>query len=391
MGHPCPEDMELTPLATTSGTQNLTAECRCPPKTAEYAPDGHCYQFFTAGPCQKGYYFSPDATQDITNFRRKYGVCRQLQECPEGFVFWPLDNVCYKKFTRGPCPKGLLLTEHEQLPSCRCGKDKELRAYRYENGKCYQHFTKGPCQEKGSLFLTNQICGCHTFLPHFHEETQQCYELDTVGPCEKGEVFRIKEKDYVAKCHCKEENIRYLNSSSCYRPFTQGPCPDHYFLVNSTSCMKQPCHRGYLYFPEHKSCHRIGTRGPCPEGKVVTFDFRTRPSVDGVSYNGLCVCEKENCRESNGQTICCEKGWIKYQGKCHKLYSQGPCRRGSWIAPQRATLGKEGACECLPGYSKQWNENNELECMPPIVIIAEFLNKTYRSTVQRRISMEEKT
>ncbi|XP_045478764.1 uncharacterized protein LOC123683854 isoform X3 [Harmonia axyridis] len=392
-GHPCPEDKELTPSTTSTVAQNLTAECRCPPKTAEYAEDGHCYQLFTVGPCQEGSYFAPESgvqSKKLVSYNlsdKKYGTCKQLLECPEGFIFWPLDNTCYKKYTRGPCSKGLLLTEHKKLPSCRCSKDKDLRDFRYENGKCYQHFTKGPCQEKGSLFLTNQICGCHNFLPHFHEATKQCYELDTIGPCQKGEVFRMKDHDSFAKCHCKEDYTRYLNSSSCYRPYTQGPCPHNHFLVNSTSCIKQPCRRGFLFFPKDQRCYRIGTKGSCPEGRVVTFDFRTRPSVDGISYNGLCVCEKENCDVSEQRTVSCAKGWIRYKGACHKLYSQGPCQSGTWLVPYRATLGKEGICECIPGYTKQTNKNLELECMPPSVIIAEYLNKTFRSIVSQKISI----
>lgn len=52
--------MELSPVPSTTGKQELAAECRCPPKTAQYANDGRCYELFSLGPCSKGHYFSPD-------------------------------------------------------------------------------------------------------------------------------------------------------------------------------------------------------------------------------------------------------------------------------------------------------------------------------------------
>ncbi|KAK9873081.1 hypothetical protein WA026_020812 [Henosepilachna vigintioctopunctata] len=385
-GHPCQEDMELTPTATGSDAQSLTAECRCPPNTAEYEEDGHCYRIFTDGPCEEGFYFSPVANQEP---RKKIGACVQIPECPQNSIFWPADKHCYRKHTRGPCAKGLLLTETNRLASCRCDESEELKTYKHDNGKCYEHFSKGPCEEKGSLFLNNQVCGCHSSLPHFHEESQQCYELETTGPCEKGEVFAVAPNGKAAQCHCKQDYIRYLNNSSCYRPFTRGPCPTNHILVNTTTCLKQPCQRGYLYYSENRSCHRVGTRGPCQEGKIITFDFRTRPSVDGISYNGLCVCEIENCRGNTSDTENCAKGWIRYGEKCYKLYSQGPCPKGSWLVPQRATLGKDAICECVPGYFKRINEKNEIECEAPIMFIAEYLNKSHRSLRKKNFELSE--
>lgn len=52
--------MELTPAPTTSKSEQLSAECRCPPKTAQSARDGRCYELFTIGPCERGQYFAPD-------------------------------------------------------------------------------------------------------------------------------------------------------------------------------------------------------------------------------------------------------------------------------------------------------------------------------------------
>lgn len=52
--------MELSPVAMRNGKQELAAECRCPPKTAQSARDGRCYELFQAGPCEKGQFFAPD-------------------------------------------------------------------------------------------------------------------------------------------------------------------------------------------------------------------------------------------------------------------------------------------------------------------------------------------
>lgn len=59
-GYPCPDGMELSPAASTASAQTFSAECRCPPRTAQSARDGRCYELFTAGPCDRGHYFAPD-------------------------------------------------------------------------------------------------------------------------------------------------------------------------------------------------------------------------------------------------------------------------------------------------------------------------------------------
>lgn len=68
IGYPCPEGMELSPITISSNRdeKRVAAECRCPPKTAQYAHNGQCYELFTIGPCEIGQYFAPD-TQYISN------------------------------------------------------------------------------------------------------------------------------------------------------------------------------------------------------------------------------------------------------------------------------------------------------------------------------------
>lgn len=69
VGHPCPEGMELSPTTIISpdGEKRVAAECRCPPQTAQFARDGHCYELFTVGPCENGQYFAPDTQYESSS------------------------------------------------------------------------------------------------------------------------------------------------------------------------------------------------------------------------------------------------------------------------------------------------------------------------------------
>lgn len=60
--------------------------------------------------------------------------------------------------------------------------------YHNQNG-CFQHFTRGPCRQKGHLFLPDRQCGCHDFLPHYHEDTKQCFEI---GAIDKAKILSGK-------------------------------------------------------------------------------------------------------------------------------------------------------------------------------------------------------
>lgn len=188
-------------------------------------------------------------------------------------------------------------------------------------------------------------------------------------------------------CVCKSGNIRFIIDGYCYRPYTQGPCPVGQILVNTTSCIQNPCQKGELFFSEKQQCYRIGTKGPCKNGQLVTFDFQTRPSLDGISYNGVCSCQKDigNCKEENTCDNTKGSGMILYKNRCYKLYTKGPCVRGAWLAPKRQKKEqiwmeddiKEGICECMPGYVKsvrRYNERKITECASPTVILADYLN-----------------
>ncbi|XP_060532578.1 uncharacterized protein LOC132705743 isoform X2 [Cylas formicarius] len=393
MGYPCPDGMELSPLPTKSG--KLLAECRCPPKTAQTRDGDECYQLFTRGPCQEGYYFAPEIALKTNTSKRAWGTCKQIATCSSSSaIHWPKDEKCYQRLTRGPCPKGQLLTvDANRIPVCACTKKKEFRDYHAEDGNCYQHFTKGPCKERGHLFLPDRTCGCHSFLPHFSDGN--CYELGTVGPCSKGEIFTVLPKTSTGGCVCKPGNIRYNDSPACYRPFTRGPCAKDEILINATTCVPQPCKRGELLHPSENACFKIGTRGTCPKGHVFSYDFDTRPSVDGVSYNGVCVCQHKDCDVDEEAELVCDRaeGLIRYGVRCYKLYSRGPCEKGAWLVPRRQ--GKElfddegqssdGVCECVPGHSRlvrRIDDGPVSECVSPAFHIADYLNNNYTAGVE---------
>lgn len=122
-------------------------------------------------------------TLKLFNFssRQRLGECKDPEPCPErGQVFWPRDNKCYSRLTRGPCPKGQLLTlDDDNLAVCSCSTKGELNMYHWpgENVGCYEHYTKGPCTEPGELFLPGGTCGCEKHLPHYHSDTKMCYPL----------------------------------------------------------------------------------------------------------------------------------------------------------------------------------------------------------------------
>lgn len=60
IGYPCPDTMEL---AVIHNKTTIKAECKCPPKTALYAPDNKCYDLFKNKPCQKRQYYGPDTSK----------------------------------------------------------------------------------------------------------------------------------------------------------------------------------------------------------------------------------------------------------------------------------------------------------------------------------------
>lgn len=61
LGYPCPDTMELSPIgnSATFKTTMTTAECRCPPGTAQSKITSKCHALFERGPCELRQYFAP--------------------------------------------------------------------------------------------------------------------------------------------------------------------------------------------------------------------------------------------------------------------------------------------------------------------------------------------
>ncbi|XP_034949164.1 uncharacterized protein [Chelonus insularis] len=413
IGAPCPESMELGPAAKGGGT---IAECRCPPGTAQSRKDSLCYPIFTKASCPSGQYFAPISDSNTNRSTGRWGICKEPEKCSEHTqVFWPRDEKCYTKLTRGPCPKGQLLTlNKDNLAECQCSStDKELGLYYYPDNKggCYEHYTKGPCSEPGEIFLPGGTCGCQQDIPHYHSSTKMCYPLGEIGPCLKGHHFVVTNKSMsenriFATCTCKPDHILYKDGL-CYRKYTRGPCETGYMIINSTNCIPVPCKRRRLFFPQEKTCYKIGSKGPCPSGQIVLYDRNVRPSIDGVSYNGVCGCTETlklagKCSENTDFNDTCENtpGMFLLNKTCYKLYTQGPCGLGEWLVPRRQSKTQEIfqdtnkskiRCECRPGYRKITRASelidieintltNFSQCQPPAVSLAEFLNKNFKNS-----------
>ncbi|KXJ69439.1 hypothetical protein RP20_CCG027033 [Aedes albopictus] len=57
--------MELSPVGVGSTSTGSTAECRCPPGTAQSPLTKRCHPLFERGPCEFGQFFAPIADSDV--------------------------------------------------------------------------------------------------------------------------------------------------------------------------------------------------------------------------------------------------------------------------------------------------------------------------------------
>ncbi|GLH01227.1 Uncharacterized protein GBIM_07404 [Gryllus bimaculatus] len=213
-----------------------------------------------------------------------------------------------------------------------------------------------------------------------------------------------------ARCRCKAGHVPWARDGACYRLYTRGPCPEGQFLLDRGTCATL-CQRGRLYFPERNICYRVGLRGPCPRGQVVLFESAVRASVDGVSYRGTCGCPdgrgggardcSRGAAAAQGPVYCDAKaGMVRWNGTCHALYSRGPCAQNQWLVPERegrllwdeaGWRRKQSAarCDCRPGYKAvragagDASGDGDLQCQPPAVSLAKFLNQKYHPDTDR--------
>ncbi|SPP76012.1 uncharacterized protein LOC117580489 isoform X3 [Drosophila guanche] len=410
LGYPCPDTMELSPTPSNAKRKDLpAAECRCPPGTAlSPLTSSVCHKLYERGPCQRTEYFHPLPDQARRTGNR-WGTCKRPLQCVDGMIFWPRDNKCYARHRRGPCSRGKLLVRNEEgLAECRCEDAGELALY-YSPAEdsCHEHYTKGPCSTPGHIFMPGGRCDCQQHLPQYYVPQQMCFELDTPGPCPPGHIFRIPDNTEVAtggslqlfpraKCLCKEGYVPWADGN-CYRLYTRGPCGANEFLVNATSCVHNFCGKSRLYFPAEDSCYRIGSQGPCSLYQVVIFDFTARPSLDGISFNGMCGCAgvltnlDQHCSglgsDTDKEQNICEStpGMVESNGQCHKLYTRGPCGAGQWLQPLKThsqtntetlAYASRAKCVCRPGYTPtEADQRGQSNCSARSVSLARYLTR----------------
>lgn len=108
-----------------------------------------------------------------------------------------------------------------------------------------------------------------------------------IGPCKSGQRFHLDPKTKKASCVCKPQYVPW-SDGQCYRLYTRGPCGPGEIIYNNTTCGEIPCPKGTLYFPNENACYRVGVKGPCARGQLVLFEQSVRPSIEGISYRGMC-------------------------------------------------------------------------------------------------------
>ncbi|XP_070492804.1 uncharacterized protein [Chironomus tepperi] len=397
LGFPCPETMELSPIK--NGMTGY-GECSCPPGTVQLNNNSSspCYKIFDRGPCDEGHYVNPITNDKNFKTSQRYGECKKLKSCPPNQLFYPEKNECHDALTQGPCLNGkLLYTDENSIPKCMCSSKGALaKFYNRETKTCHKHFSKGNCPI-GSLFLPTQSCGCESSLVQYHNETNQCYELGSSGPCPNhGFEFTLNsQNERYATCQCKSGYVK-MQDGLCYRKWTKGPCVDGEVVSNENECIKNPCEKNFLYFPQEQTCYRIGSKGPCSPQQVVVFDFTVKVSLDGVSHNGMCGCSgiiktlDQSClKEDDSPKSMCESPFVEFKGGCFKLYSRGPCGNGQWLERDKDHKGPGSIkCQCKPGYMPFDNLETEYGvsgCLGPTVMIARFLNgnRTYKFGFQK--------
>jgi hypothetical protein len=142
----------------------------------------------------------------------------------------------------------------------------------------------------------------------------------------------------------------------------------------------------------------------------VLFEDAVRPSVDGISYRGMCGCSRATDKSTQSQCHmtydesevsemeCDSKGgMVKLNETCYLLYTKGPCSTDQWLVPVRQgkQLYEQGGrkkqlkaiCECRPGYKltkttvgrdvKTGSAIYIEQCQSPSVMLARFLNQNY--------------
>ena len=140
--------------------------------------------------------------------------------CLPYHLYWPLDGLCYRELTQGPCQTGYKLVWNIELEQAECQCPPFWN--RADDGLCYEEYTQGPCSV-GQLFIESD-CVCNPNMTmHFYQETEQCFQLYTQGPCSLGQMFTFNYRSRKPQCVCRDGHVKWTDTN-CYEVNTAGPC-----------------------------------------------------------------------------------------------------------------------------------------------------------------------
>lgn len=232
-------------------------KCGCHTGLQQYYPEtGMCYQLGTVGPCPPGHQFvisTAHASNNSSLGQPTYAKCR----CKEGHVRWTEDGICYRPYTRGPCQPGYMYSANNTQESNTTVGCVEVpcppgRLY-FPGGKgCHRVGTQGPCPP-GQVVLFQEsvktsvegisyrgMCGCpsnnydpESFYPSFratNTKTADSARCPAQGRNAAAADNRPEMAPEQELCR-KRGTILWQEDLSCIQLYTQGPCGEGEWVV----------------------------------------------------------------------------------------------------------------------------------------------------------------
>lgn len=81
------------------------------------------------------------------------------------------------------------------------------------------------------------------------------------------------------ECDCKSQFLYFPLNDSCYRAYSQDPCPPKNYIILPEDeivprCVENPCLEDGLV-PYNDTCYPFGTRGPCASTEILDVNKNT--------------------------------------------------------------------------------------------------------------------
>jgi len=290
------------------------------------------------------------------------GVPVENNQCQSGFILWPIDALCYKLYTQGPCLEDHVLITSLSGPRCANFEDEEEddkqeekpteviskstdwslgfilsnsssenkakdrwnlpedttsnlsdaelsclskeQVYWPGDGRCYPLLSQGPCNATSWLVLSRSSEGIGVVCRH-----RPC-------PCDPAATELCEVELEEGPCQCKvamaaaQDGLCDVGEQLLVNPFGFGEC----------GCITNPPHTSW---PGDGRCYPVYSQGPCEVGFILT-----------ISASSL---------EPSCQPGLCPEGKVEYGGECHHLGYQGPCQELEILTLDSDTL--EPRCE----------------------------------------------